>query len=59
MKKSTKSKKIIVAKGFMNAREECPHPTYNIIKSGFYKYLICRTCGRNMGEVNDNIEQPN
>ena len=52
------NKKIIVAKGFINASSECPHPTYNIIKSGFYKYLICRTCGRNMGEVNDTIEQP-
>ena len=59
MKQSTKpNKKIIVAKGFMNARQECPHPNYNIVKSGFYKYLICRTCGRNMGEVDD-IQQPN
>jgi len=51
-------KKIEVAKAFMNARQECPHPNFNIIPSGFYKYLICRMCGRNMGEVND-IKQPN
>ena len=51
-------KKIVVAKGFVNAKNTCQHTNYNIIKSGFYKYLICRSCGRNMGEVDD-IQQPN
>jgi len=46
-------KKIIVAKGFVNAKETCQHSSCNIIKSGFYKYLICRSCGKNMGDAND------
>jgi len=46
-------KNIVVAKGFINAKEECKHSNFNIVQSGFYKYLICRACGRNMGEVND------
>ena len=46
-------KKIIVAKGFVNVKSSCQHINFNVIESGFYKYLICRSCGRNMGEVND------
>jgi len=53
-----KSKKIVVAKGFVNAKNICQHTNFNIIKSGFYNYLICRSCGRNMGEVDD-FQQPN
>jgi hypothetical protein len=52
------NKKIVVAKGFINAKDECKHINFAIIKSGFYKYLICKACGRNMGEVDD-IKQPN
>jgi hypothetical protein len=52
------NKKIVVAKGFINAKDECKHISFAIIKSGFYKYLICKACGRNMGEVDD-IKQPN
>ena len=59
MKKSTKSEKVVVAKGFVNAAKNCPHPTYNIIKSGIFQYLICRTCGKNMGEVKGDIQQSN
>jgi hypothetical protein len=51
-------KKIVVAKGFVNAKNICQHTNFNIIKSGFYNYLICRSCGRNMGEVDD-FQQPN
>ena len=47
------NKKIIVAKGFVNVKSSCQHTNFNVIESGFYKYLICRSCGRNMGEVND------
>ena len=47
------NKKIIVAKGFVNVKSSCQHTNFNMIESGFYKYLICRSCGRNMGEVND------
>ena len=54
----TKPKNIIVAKGFVNAKESCKHTSFAIGKSGFYKYLICKTCGKNMGEVDD-IQQPN
>ena len=50
-------KKIVVAKGFVNARESCQHSNFNLVKSGFYNYLICRSCGRNMGEVDD-FQQP-
>ena len=46
-------KKVVVAKGFVNAKSSCQHPNFNLIKSGFYKYLICRTCGKNMGDVDD------
>ena len=46
-------KKIVVAKGFVNVKSSCQHINFNVIESGFYKYLICRSCGRNMGEVND------
>ena len=46
-----KSKKIVVAKGFVNAKNTCNHANFNLIKSGLYKYIICRTCGMNMGEV--------
>ena len=47
------NKKIIVAKGFVSVKSSCQHTNFNVIESGFYKYLICRSCGRNMGEVND------
>ena len=46
-------KKIIIAKGFVNAKNTCQHTNFNLIKSGFYNYVICRTCGMNMGEVDD------
>lgn len=45
--------KVVLAKGLLNAKEKCGHPNFNVIKSGFYDYLICRTCGKNMGEVHD------
>ena len=35
----------------MNVKSGCPHSTLFIAVSGMYKYAICRTCGKNMGEV--------
>ena len=58
MKSVNPPKKIVLAKGFVNAKNVCQHPNFNIIKSGFYRYLICRTCGRNMGGVDD-LQQSN
>jgi len=37
--------------GFVNVKQSCPHATLFIVNSGIYKYAICRTCGKNMGEV--------
>ena len=37
--------------GFVNVKGDCPHSTLFIAVSGMYKYAICRTCGKNVGEV--------
>ena len=37
--------------GFVNVKNDCPHSNLFIAVSGMYKYAICRTCGKNMGEV--------
>ena len=37
--------------GFVNVKSSCPHSNLFIAVSGMYKYAICRTCGKNMGEV--------
>ena len=37
--------------GFVNVKNDCPHSTLFIAMSGMYKYAICRTCGKNVGEV--------
>ena len=37
--------------GFVNVKTVCPHSNLFIAVSGMYKYAICRTCGKNMGEV--------
>jgi len=37
--------------GFVNVKGDCPHATLFIAVSGLYKYAICRTCGKNVGEV--------
>ena len=37
--------------GFVNVKSGCPHSNLFIAVSGMYKYAICRTCGKNMGEV--------
>ena len=37
--------------GFVNVKDSCPHSTLFIAMSGMYKYAICRTCGKNVGEV--------
>ena len=37
--------------GFVNVKKSCPHSTLFIAMSGMYKYAICRTCGKNVGEV--------
>jgi len=45
--------KIIIAKGFINAKRDCKHEAIRILKSGFYEYSLCQQCGKNLGEVND------
>ena len=42
--------------GFVNVKGNCPHATLFIAVSGIYKYAICRTCGKNMGEVDIPVE---
>ena len=37
--------------GFVYIKNSCPHSTLFIAISGMYKYAICRTCGKNVGEV--------
>ncbi len=36
--------------GFFNVKDNCEHPSSTIVRSGVYEYVICRGCGKNMGE---------
>lgn len=40
---------------FLNVKDSCAHPTFYIVTSGVYKYVICRICGKHMGELHDQI----
>ena len=31
---------------FFNVKDDCPHETLFIVKSGAYKYAICKICGK-------------
>ena len=36
---------------FFNIKDSCTHPTHYIIRSGAYEYVICKSCGKNIGEL--------
>jgi hypothetical protein len=41
---------------FVSVKGNCPHSTLFITVSGFYEYAVCRTCGKNMGEVDHAVQ---
>ena len=36
---------------FFNVKDNCTHPNFSVIRSGVYEYVVCRGCGKNMGEL--------
>ena len=39
--------------GFGNLKKDCKHKEFNVIKSVTFTYVVCKACGKVMGEVSD------